>query len=387
MNKAIATAAFLVGAASLVSAQSWTDITTAFITAQNITTDYPGGCSGVGVNRLTGDVYVEIIGNGIWKSSNQGTAWTRIDQNTVSGRCETGVALTVDQDNPVRMASFSLDGDCGYTPDGTTWHKWTGMGRNWDFGSVDWGAANPLVMLAAKHEDGGKVYKTVDGGVSWTLLNITVNAQSNNNKSMIGVLNASTFVYCTGSGILRSTDAGTTWASVSNISARAKYPILFKGVHYVGTATGLLVSSDLGATWRIQGGAVEICQGPFFGADENTMMVVSSQGLHKTTNAGTTWTKVAALTTGCSGNTFDPLWFGGFSWDPVNNTAYATRMVCPTFKYAFPTTGVKPVEKHKQSGNIQRKVGMSPNGHLQVGTESGEKFGLTGKRFTNSIRR
>jgi hypothetical protein len=329
----------LVASALCVSAQTWTDISSAVIAAKGLVPGYPGGCSGVAVNRLTGDVYIKIIDNGIWKSGDQGSNWTRIDNNTIGGRCESGVGLNADQNNPVRIAVFSLDGDCGYTTDGTTWHTWAGMGRNWDFGSVDWGAVTPLVILAAKHEDGGKVFKSTDGGVTWIQLSITVNAQSANDRSMIGVMDANTFIYCAGNGIQRSTDAGATWASVSTTTVRTKIPVLFNGKHYLGTATGLLVSSDKGATWHTQGGTVQVTQGPFFGADENTMVVVSTAGLYKTTNAGTTWTRLTGLASS-GGTTFDPLWYGGFSWDPIHNVAYAAQMVYPAYKFVFPLVAV-----------------------------------------------
>ncbi len=374
----------IIGFLSLsVSAKDWTDITSEVIAAQNMSPGFPGGCSGVTVNRLTGDVYVKIISYGIWKSSDQGSTWLRIDQKTVGGRCETGVAMTSDQDNPVRLASFSLDGECGFTPDGTTWHKWTDMGRNWDFGSVDWGAANPMVMIAAKHEDGGKVYKTVDAGLTWNVLPITVNAQSYNNSSMIGVMDANTFIYCASGGIQRSTDQGASWTQVSTTVARTKIPVLFKAKHYLGAATGLWVSGDKGATWTKQGEPIEICQGPFFGADENTMVIVNTQGIYKTTNAGATWTNVAGLPPSYSGNTFDPLWFGGFSWDPVHNTIYGTRMACPAYKFVMQgtviTNSFKSPSQLNSVGVASRIIRMSDN-RILVNAGANKVYNLEGRR-------
>src|SRR6185369_2472583 len=93
----------------------WTDVSTAQITTLGgmAAQSYPGGCSGTVVNRLTGDVAIKIIGFGIWKSSDSGATWTRIDQNKIDmggGRCENGWGFQVDQDNPTRMAVFTLDG-------------------------------------------------------------------------------------------------------------------------------------------------------------------------------------------------------------------------------------------------------------------------------------
>ena len=138
----------------------------------------------------------------------EGRRGLAVDQGTISGRGESGWSVQVDQDNPKRVAVFSLDGDAGYTIDGICWKKFTGMGRNWDFGSVDW--ASPVksqVILAGKHESGGEVYKSADGGTTWAKLPIIMNPVSNMDNCMIGVMDARTFVHSFGNGIQhRSTD-------------------------------------------------------------------------------------------------------------------------------------------------------------------------------------
>src|SRR2546422_99270 len=120
---------------SVQAAEQWVDISTPLLeklTNSGVKVDWPGGCSGVVVNRLNGDVVVKVVGQGLWRSSDQGANWARIDNNTVSGRDETGWATTVDQNNPRRMVSFSLDGLAGWTTDGTNWKSFTNNGRNWD---------------------------------------------------------------------------------------------------------------------------------------------------------------------------------------------------------------------------------------------------------------
>jgi len=227
------------------------------------------GCAGCAVNRLTGDVFVNINFHGMWKSSDKGTTWTKIDGGAISGRGETGWSVQVDQNDPKRMAVFSLDGTAGYTIDGTTWKKFASLGRNWDFGSVDWADAEGKVILAGKHESGGEVYKSTDGGSSWKKLSIKMEPNwQKQDGCMIGVMDAETYVFSFGDGIHRSTDGGATWTDVSMLQPRSKVPVLFKGVHYLCTSNGLLVSKDKGATWAVQGEAVDIWQGPSFGADE-----------------------------------------------------------------------------------------------------------------------
>jgi hypothetical protein len=329
-----------------VSAQTWIDISSALINSQGITPGYPGGCSGAAVNRITGDAMIVICGFGVWKSSDQGTNWTRIDNGTVSGRGAGAWSFQVDQNDPRRMAVFPMEGDAGYTTDGITWKKMTGIGRNWDFGSVDWATQDAKVILVSKHESGGQVYKSTDGGTTWTMLSITVDASANMDGCMLGVLDKNTFIYSFGNGIRRSTDQGATWTQVSTLQPRSKIPVLFKGAHYLCTSGGLIVSKDMGATWELLGSAVSLWQGPFFGADENIIVTVGPLGIYKTINTGVSWTRIASLPPNVNGQTidgskfFEPKWFGCFSWDPINNIVYASRMVEPAFKYEVPSVAV-----------------------------------------------
>src|SRR5206468_9780650 len=116
--------------------------------------------------------------------------------------------------------------------DGIKWQKFTSLGRNWDFGSVDWAASVPKTIIAAKHETTppGETYVTQDGGVTWKKLSIYIN--SNRDRiSMVGALNATTFIYSKGEGIQRSEDAGVTWTKVSAGNPQTRIPVLFRGAH------------------------------------------------------------------------------------------------------------------------------------------------------------
>jgi hypothetical protein len=247
---------FFLGLAPLVAADTtsdnWIDISSANLSKLGGQGGI-GGCAGCAVNRLNGDVMVNFIGFGLWKSSDRGQSWARLDGGAIGGRGESGWAVQVDQDNPKRVAVFSLDGNAGYTTDGTNWIKFKGMGRNWDFGSVDWGSQDAKVILAGKHESGGEVDGSNDDGQSWTRLSINMDPQRNRNACMIGVLDAHTFIYSNNNGIHRSTDQGATWTQVSDFQPRSKIPVLFKKKFYLCTSQGLIVSKDKGATWQRQG--------------------------------------------------------------------------------------------------------------------------------------
>ncbi len=195
-----------------------------------------------------------------------------MDGDTISGRDETGWATSGDQDAPGRLASFQA-------------------GR--------------------------------DGGVTWKQLTIHLSGKPDR-LSMAGVLNATTLVYGSGEGIHRSADAGGTWAKVSPVNPQTRIPVLFRGVHYLGSTHGLLASKDLGATWQPQGAAVNVWQGPFFGRDEKPMLVVGKDGAFLTKTAGADWKQVASLKPKGGGFVSTPNWFGCHAWDPVNHILYAS---------------------------------------------------------------
>ena len=323
-------------AASIHAAETWTDVSGSLLTRltnSGAVLAWPGGCSGVVVDRLTGEATIKVVGGGLWRSLDQGKTWRRIDEDCVSGRDETGWATTVDQNRPTRMASFSLDGSAGWTTDGRTWRRFTGLGRNWDFGSVDWAAEVPRTIIAAKHETDppGEVYVSTDGGMVWRRLAIHLNA-NRDRISMVGALGGTTFIYSKGEGIERSTDTGATWAKVSAVNPQTRVPVLFGGTHYLGTGSGLLVSRDGGASWEAQGGEVNIWLGPFFGRDEKEMAVVGPEGAFLTKDGGETWARVAGLKPKEGNYTFTPNWFGCYAWDPVHHLLYASAMGNPVYE-------------------------------------------------------
>jgi len=317
-------------------AAGWMDISGALLerlTNSAAKPAWPGGCSGVVVDRKTGAIIIKVVGCGLWRSSDQGATWERIDEDHVSGRDETGWATSADQNTPTRMASFSLDGLAGWTTDGRHWKSFTSLGRNWDFGSVDWSAEVPKTIIAAKHETNppGEVYATTDGGITWKKLAIYLKG-NRDRVSMVGALEAETFVYSRGDGIYRSTDTGATWTKVSAGNPQTRIPAFFRGTHYLGGAAGLLVSKDKGASWRSQGAVVNVWQGPFFGNDEREILVIGNDGVFTTQNAGQTWTRAAGLKPKEGDYVFSPNWFGCYAWDPIHRILYASAMGNPVYK-------------------------------------------------------
>jgi hypothetical protein len=292
--------------------------------------DWPGGACGTVVDVKTGDVYIVIPGHGLWRSSDHGKTFARADDNHIGGRCETSFSINPDPAGG-RFACFMLDGKCAWTTDsGKTWTPMKEMGRNWDYAAVDWSTDTVTNIFAEQHEVGGKAYLSNDGGTSWKLL---FEDKEFDQTGGLGIFDAKTLVRTKAKlGIERSTDAGATWAKVSDFQPIGRVARVYKGTAYWLSKDGVLISTDQGATWTKRGDACPGTFGPLLDpADEKRMVVAGTTGIYKSTNGGATWTIAAPLAP-----KFDlgkPGWFTNVAWDPKNDILYSSRMGFPAYRW------------------------------------------------------
>ncbi len=64
--------------ASLPAADEWMDISSQLLerlAEEGAKMEWPGGCSGVVVNRTNGEVTIKVVGLGLWRSADQGKNW------------------------------------------------------------------------------------------------------------------------------------------------------------------------------------------------------------------------------------------------------------------------------------------------------------------------
>ena len=264
----------------------WIDISAKVIqglAAEGKKPGWPGKTAGIAVDRITGDVFMVVPDQGIWRSSDQGKSFVRVDHGTIGGRCETGFALNFDPKGK-RLACFMLDGSSAYTFDGgKTWKKMLGNGRGWDAASVDWSAEMPANIFALRHECGGEIYTSADMGKSWNLKGKAFTA--------VGIFDATTFVATKEKekGIFRTTDGGGSWQKVSALRPAGRDIRILDRVAYWASSDGLLASRDAGKTWAVQGTAVECSFGPYFGKDGRHIVVVGKKGFFESKDGGTSW--------------------------------------------------------------------------------------------------
>ena len=196
------------------------------------------------------------------------------------GFADTQTALVVGNNTTVlRTADGGLtwsnpfdDMDLGYTP-GFKGVSFVDARRGWIVGGSD-------------------VYKTIDGGATWTRQWIT------SSHIYAGCFTDSlNGTVVTNNSIVRTVDGGKTW-----IKQKEKIPEILLGVDFLNRDTGIAVGTeglilrtdDGGTNWTTQrkspDGVGQLWDVQFI--DVNTCVVVGSGGLIlKTTDAGATWTE------------------------------------------------------------------------------------------------
>jgi photosystem II stability/assembly factor-like uncharacterized protein len=289
---------------------------------------WPGQSAGIAVDRVTGNPFMVISGQGLWRSVDQGSSFERIDGGKIGGRCETGYSLDFDPAGG-RYACFMLDGNSAFSLDGgKTWEGCHEKGtRGMDFAAVAWSENPPKTFIGIGHERNGVLLLSGDAGKTWKKLGDKFTA--------CGIFSSGALLASKGDGILRSEDGGATWNKVSDATPAGGVVRVFNGNGYWISKKGMLWSKDQGKTWEVYGSGVPAGGGPYFGKDDKSMLVVVNEGLSLTTDGGQTW-KVVAPHPPDKEYTYRPDgWFLNYGWDPQNNIIYASRMGRKAYKFRF----------------------------------------------------
>jgi len=157
------------------------------------------------------------------------------------------------------------------------------------FDAVDFATATVGVAVGT----GGRALRTTDGGQTWNAV------ASGTGEELFCVRFASATVgYACGvnTTLLRTTDAGATWGPVAVVPANPNdfindVAMPSSGVLVLATESGVLRSTDNGSTWALVSNP---SRGSVLGidfADANIGIAVGAVGMiQRTTDGGATWT-------------------------------------------------------------------------------------------------
>ncbi len=368
----------LLPATALAEAPEWVNITGNLTgSLEGYSHEIPGarGVGGLAVDRHSGDLLAGLNGPpwGLYRSSDGGKSWTRLDEGEVAGGWTRPFSLQVDPNRPGRIAAFRVGppGPAHNKPRsactidaGKTWHeidrpKALGGLAGWRHGMVDWSDETPKHMIAQPRvrpdlsvsHDGGKRFealKTEIAGIQQPDCNIEyIKAYEPQSYQRFVDHHVLGYGIAQGAvllgdfdGMKRSTDDGETFQKTADFLVAAYTPVLFDGKLYWGGEQGMLVSDDAGKTWSLQGAKLPmIRQGPLFGSDADEMVVVTEDGVYRTTDGAKTWKKLCDLYRDPTAwrSELGPAWLRhSYAWDHRRNTLYLAGMAGSIWKLEVP---------------------------------------------------
>jgi len=180
---------------------------------------------------------------------------------------------------------------------GVTWTKISdGVGGPVDFHTMTISPVDPNLIYGWY---GGELQRSTDAGLSWEILETTLTGVISLRAASA---DTSTLFAATKTGLLLSTDQGSTWSSASSeldgavVTALAIHPTDSQVLLSFSDRLGLAKSSDAGKTW----GAISesfagevLTQIAFSPSIPDTIYVITnSNSIYKSTDAGETWTRV-----------------------------------------------------------------------------------------------
>jgi photosystem II stability/assembly factor-like uncharacterized protein len=193
---------------------------------------------------------------GMFKSTDAGRNW--VDLRTNFG-CISGIA--VDPQNPTTIYAGSWYGGVYKSTDGGA--SWTAANAGLPAGlygayvqALAMDAQNPQTLYAAAlFAPGSGVFKSTDGGVSWTGTGLQARAVG----LAVDPLNSSTVYAATSTTVFQSLDGGASWKDLSPVASGSVYSVAVNpansAVIYVGADGGVVTSTDGGASWAMLAGS------------------------------------------------------------------------------------------------------------------------------------
>ena len=288
-----------------------------------------GGLCGVVVDQQSGDVFVNLSDRGMFRSNDQGRRWKRASEAQPKGRTESpGCWLLDPTGKSHRMVTALVYGSpISVSSDrAETWKSLHNASGHIDWCAVDWTDPESRFVLALKHEAGGLLLASNDGGQSfvevgkghgtgWVFDNQTAVVAQAKSKEQLKP------------NLLRTTDAGKTFRpcgefSPVGVNSAQALPKWHEGTLYWLVDGGLIATTDKGETWKQIGMVKDAQYGPIFGKSSKHMFVLTKAGPVESTDGGANWSAPLAPPQDLKG-------VGGLSWiefDPQHDTLYLMKM-------------------------------------------------------------
>jgi photosystem II stability/assembly factor-like uncharacterized protein len=294
-------------------------------TAELVNKEKPGfgGVSGVLVDHATGDLFVYLSERGLFQSKDQGKTWSRLEHGPTRGRTEQPGCLQPDpsgQSKRLVVATVYGGPIAVGALDDAAWKYLDNKSSHIDWCVVDWSDAEMKFVLALKHESGGTLLASHDGGKTF--------AELGKSYGPAWIFGADTAVVAEAKtkdrprpGLLRTADGGKTFQKCGDFSVTALPKPWGKAVYWL-TDGGLIRTMDTGQTWEKVSDVKDSRYGPVFGRDDKNLFLLTGAGVAESTDGGETWAQPVALPPDFKG--VSPLTW--LDYDPIHDVLYLMKM-------------------------------------------------------------
>jgi photosystem II stability/assembly factor-like uncharacterized protein len=288
-----------------------------------------GGLSGVVVDPTSGNVYVYVSDRGVFVSSDQGKSWQGLGKDAIKGRTETPGCLQLDPTGKTKrlvMATVYGGPIAIGTLDTGDWRLLNRASSHIDWCAADWTSPELKFILALKHESGGLLLRSNDGGKSF--------AEVGKGYGPAWVFDENTAVATLvkskdrpKGAIVRTTDGGQTFQPCADY-APTSLPRWHDSALYWIADGHVIRTTSAGKTWD------KVCEvkdgrfGPVFGKDARHMFVLTGAGVIETTDGGANWSKPIAIPAEMKG--VSPLTW--LAYDARNDLIYVMKMTSELYQ-------------------------------------------------------
>jgi photosystem II stability/assembly factor-like uncharacterized protein len=313
----------------------------AHVTGTSSATDFPT----VNGLKTTSNFFKTTDSAANWNNQNSGLTVTSVN------------TLAVAPNTPNTLYAASFEGVFRSTDGGTSWTKATGNGLSGTFANTM--AVDPSNASVVFLGTFGNLFKTTDGGNNWSVVS-TIPLNFNGVFTIVfDPSTPSTMYVGAANGVFKSTDSGGTWITQNNFSIPNAPNVRAIAIDpsapltlYAGTTNnGLFKSTNGGGVWTAMNNGMGGSSPTFINAividPANTQTLYTGHGnqggINKSTNGASSWTPLtngvptfgsinamAATSTGTyaavSGSGIIKTTNGGTNWNSANAGLWSTSI-------------------------------------------------------------
>lgn len=243
---------------------------------------------------------VGVEGHGLWASDDGAMSWNPLGQGAGSATIKHGLTSVVfDPLDPQRFWETGIHGGVGLYAtgdDGATFQE-LGPVQSIDLVSVDFSDPERNVIVAGGHEQARSAFRSRDAGKTWE--EIGANLPGDASCTYPLVIDAETYLMgCsyTSTGIYRTTDGGSSWTQVS-AKGGVGSPLRASDGSIYWTADfgeGMFRSTDDGETWEQVAPAGLLKAFPPQELEDGRIAALGSEYVVVSDDQGSTWAPASA---------------------------------------------------------------------------------------------